>query len=394
MKGKFSFWLAIVLVVLLVGFFIYKYISSNYLVVPEIKLKGDNPLYVDVNKEFKDPGYQAFIKDKEITDNVKVSGEVNIKKIGEYSLKYSVTNLKGKKKVTIDRKVIVKDSVKPKITLKGGNAVSAQFGQTFSDPGYKATDNLDGNITSNVKVSGQVNTEVLGSYELTYEVTDSSTNKAVVKRTVNVVDTLGPTITLKGYNPLTIPLKSAYKDPGYTAIDNLDGDVTNKVAISGSVNGNVAGVYYVTYSVTDSKGNYNYVVRTVYVGTEKERNANTYVEVSIDSQYIWFYKNGKLLTSSSIVSGTRNKNDTPRGNFRILSKNQGIYLTGPDYKSYVNYWMKITESQVGLHDALWRSAFGGNIYLTNGSHGCINLPYGVAQTIYNNAPVGTLVKVY
>ena len=117
--------------------------------------------------------------------------------------------------------------------------------------------------------------------------------------------------------------------------------------------------------------------------------------VSIDKQKLWYYKNGKLKLTSSVVTGMKNSWDTITGTFRIRNKARNTYLVGADYRSFVNYWMLVDYgTQIGLHDATWRSSFGGSIYKYNGSHGCVNLPYGVARTIYNSASVGTLVLIY
>lgn len=120
----------------------------------------------------------------------------------------------------------------------------------------------------------------------------------------------------------------------------------------------------------------------------------TYIFVSIKNQKMWYYKYGKLKLSSKVVTGNKGNHDTPKGTFKIQSKARNIYLIGDDYKSWVNYWMLINPKfQIGLHDATWRSTFGGTIYKWNGSHGCVNLPYKTAQKIYNTVPVGTKVIV-
>ncbi len=131
---------------------------------------------------------------------------------------------------------------------------------------------------------------------------------------------------------------------------------------------------------------FNYIAK--FVPTK-----GTVVEVSISKQKIWYYKNGVLKHSADVVTGTRGIHNTPTGTFKIRSKARGVYLVGADYRSYVNFWMPIY-ADIGLHDATWRSRFGGSIYTYNGSHGCINLPYNTAKWIYNNVPTGTTVKVY
>lgn len=120
----------------------------------------------------------------------------------------------------------------------------------------------------------------------------------------------------------------------------------------------------------------------------------TYVEVNLSSQHLWFYKNGERLVSTSLVSGKVAENMcTPTGIYSIYAKSAGAYLTGADYRTYVNYWMPFHYGY-GLHDATWRGSFGGDIYLYSGSHGCVNLPLSAAATIFNNAPVGTKVILY
>ena len=120
----------------------------------------------------------------------------------------------------------------------------------------------------------------------------------------------------------------------------------------------------------------------------------TYVEVNLTSQHLYFYKNGSLVLESDFVSGcVAEGHATPTGVFTIKSKETNRYLTGDDYRSWVYYWMPFNGG-IGFHDATWRSYFGGSIYLQNGSHGCINLPYSAARTLYNNISVGTYVVVY
>ncbi|MGL4875618.1 MAG: L,D-transpeptidase family protein [Clostridium sp.] len=111
---------------------------------------------------------------------------------------------------------------------------------------------------------------------------------------------------------------------------------------------------------------------------------NSYVEISLTNQYIWYYKDGKLLTEGKIVTGNLNRGwGTPAGVYKLTYKELDTVLRGEDYATPVKFWMPFNGG-IGLHDATWRGEFGGNIYVSNGSHGCVNLPYNVAQTIYNN----------
>lgn len=125
---------------------------------------------------------------------------------------------------------------------------------------------------------------------------------------------------------------------------------------------------------------------------------DTYVEVSIDKQHLWYYKDGELFLETDVVTGlTNGKRDTPKGVFCIWSREKdrilGSYAV-QGYESHVDYWMPIDWTGVGLHDASWRSSFGGNIYKTNGSHGCINMPSNMAAQLFENCVTGTPVIVY
>lgn len=120
----------------------------------------------------------------------------------------------------------------------------------------------------------------------------------------------------------------------------------------------------------------------------------TYIEINISEQKLWYYNSGNLILESDIVTGnTSNGNSTPNGAYYLKYKERNATLNGPGYSTSVRYWMPFNAG-IGMHDASWRSSFGGNIYKTNGSHGCINLPFNSAQTIFNNINDGTIVICY
>ena len=121
----------------------------------------------------------------------------------------------------------------------------------------------------------------------------------------------------------------------------------------------------------------------------------TYVDVDIDKQIVTYFYLGKLEWQSYCVTGTTNgERDTPTGTFWIKVKVPGKRLKGPTWNCWVNRWMRFTDTAVGFHDATWRSNFGGQIYKTNGSHGCVNLPKSAACTLYDYVKVGTTVIVH
>lgn len=142
----------------------------------------------------------------------------------------------------------------------------------------------------------------------------------------------------------------------------------------------------------------NYTGDVIYSQTAASHDGNdygnTYVEINLTAQHLWFYKNGSLIVQSDFVSGDVAKGHrTPTGAYRVAYKQKDAVLKGDDYESPVSFWMPFNGG-VGMHDASWRSTFGGSIYLQNGSHGCINLPYSAAQAIYNNIRSGDPVLVY
>lgn len=121
---------------------------------------------------------------------------------------------------------------------------------------------------------------------------------------------------------------------------------------------------------------------------------NTYVEINLTAQHLFLYKNGEKILESDFVSGNSSRGyDTPAGTYSITYKQRDATLTGENYQTPVSYWMPFNRN-IGMHDASWRASFGGNIYKTNGSHGCVNLPPSIAKTIYENIEKGTAVICY
>ncbi|NME83345.1 peptidoglycan binding domain-containing protein [Clostridium sp. SM-530-WT-3G] len=121
---------------------------------------------------------------------------------------------------------------------------------------------------------------------------------------------------------------------------------------------------------------------------------NTYVEIDMTQQHLWYYKDGALVADGDVVTGNKALNhSTPVGTYRITYKEKNATLKGEDYESKVTYWMPFN-GNIGVHDAIWRDKFGGQIYLTNGSHGCVNAPYALAEKIFNNIEAGIPVICY
>lgn len=128
---------------------------------------------------------------------------------------------------------------------------------------------------------------------------------------------------------------------------------------------------------------------------------STYVEVDMTNQHVYFYKNGELIVDSDCVTGKMtSERMTPAGIYSLKYKEKDRTLRGQqqadgsyEYESFVNFWMPFNGG-VGMHDATWRSSFGGSIYINSGSHGCVNLPYSKAKAIYENIETGTPIICY
>ncbi len=127
---------------------------------------------------------------------------------------------------------------------------------------------------------------------------------------------------------------------------------------------------------------------------DKNDIGSTYVEIDMTKQHLWVYKNGSLIVHGDVVTGNVSSNhSTPEGIYRLKYKQTNTILRGQGYSSPVDFWMPFNGG-IGIHNASWRSEFGGNIYKTNGSHGCINAPYYLAKTIFNNIEEGNPIVCY
>ena len=227
---------------------------------PIITLTGDNPQTIHFGMAYTEHGATATdLVDGDLTGSIVIdSSAVNINRVGDYSVTYDVTDTAGNAAEQKTRTVRVIDTGKPIITLTGDNPQTIHFGMAYTELNATATDLVDGELTGNIVIdSSAVNTNAVGQYTVTYDVTDTAGNAAEQKtRTVMVIDTGKPIITLTGDNPQTIHFGMAYTELNATATDAVDGDLTGNIVIdSSAVNTDRVGDYSVTYDVTDTAGN-------------------------------------------------------------------------------------------------------------------------------------------
>jgi len=186
------------------------------------------------------------------TNSTLVLTDVNGSWTGQYRL--VVSNDWGS--VTTNAATFTVATDAPLITLEGNASVTHEGGTSYSDPGATALDALNGNLTAVIVVTGSVDENQTGQNQLKYNVSDAGGNAALEKvRTVTVVDTIAPVITLVGDANVSHGLNTAWSDPGATATDSLDGNLSAQVSISGTVDVNQTGANVLTYIVSDAAGN-------------------------------------------------------------------------------------------------------------------------------------------
>ena len=177
---------------------------------------------------------------------------------GEYIVTLKATNVAGASD-TFESLIVISDVGAPVITLLGDTTMNIMIGEPFTDPGYTAVDDADGDLTANIVVGGDVvDVNTAGTYIITYNVSDAAGNAATQRtRTVIVAaDTVAPVITLLGNATMNIMVGDTFTDPGATATDDVDGDITASIVVAGDVvDVNTAATYTITYNVSDAAGN-------------------------------------------------------------------------------------------------------------------------------------------
>lgn len=253
--------------------------TSNVTIVdttaPVISLIGPSNIYVLKDSVYTDPGAEANdLVDLVLTSSLVVTtNNVDTATLGVYSYTYSVTDTSGNTSTSTRTVNVVDalpvDTTAPVITMLGANPTYVIVGTTYVDAGVTALDDVDQVLTGSIVVTSNVVTSTIGSYTVSYDVSDSAGNVATtLTRVVNVVasipvDTTAPVITITGANPIYVLLNSTYVDPGATALDDVDQVLT--VTTNSNVDTSVLGVYTVTYDVSDTAGNASTATRTVNV---------------------------------------------------------------------------------------------------------------------------------
>jgi len=230
---------------------------------------GDPEPVLEVGQPYEEHGAEVmlqgtlFLKEgiRPEHASVTITGAVDSSVLGKQQVIYEARWLFLRKEAV--RQVHVVDTQPPMILLTEDAEDTLIPGVVYEEAGYVAVDNVDGDITHRV-----IRTEHMG--QITYAVTDSSGNPAYAQREVPFLDPVPPEIRLTDGEDYAIPIGKPYREPGFQAEDNVDGDLTDRVAVEGSVNCFQPGIYPITYTVTDSYENTTTVTRNVRV-TAAER---------------------------------------------------------------------------------------------------------------------------
>ncbi len=235
-----------------------RYIGSNTVTIA-VTPAGEREFTLEYGSVYGELGAVAIYSDSRgntAPAEVTVRGTVDTHTVGTYTVAYIASY--GDHIGTAYRYVHIVDTQEPTITLTADPDYYTLPGHIYAEEGFTATDDYDGDITA--RVQRKETPEAV-----TYTVSDSSGNTTTVTRPIVYSDPIPPQIQLSGGAEVTMLAGREFYEPGYTATDNCDGDLTGKVTVSHNVDALHPGTYSVTYSVTDAFGNTASVTRTVHV---------------------------------------------------------------------------------------------------------------------------------
>lgn len=260
-EKKWKILLIVLSTILLLALAVVGWLWVDNVFTLDILVNGGQDVVFEYGETYEDPKVEAWFYGthfyrEPVSVPVSKTGTVDPEIVGQYQLSYRAV-FKGHEKVqTITVHVV--DSKAPMITLKENPDRYTLPNHPYEEEGFTATDNYDGDITDRVQ-----RTEKDGV--VTYTVSDSSGNAVTVNRNIRYNDPTPPVLTLKGDLKLVVQGGTAYQEPGYEATDNCDGDITDKVEVTGELDMERAGVYTLTYTVKDSFGNTVSAARRVTV---------------------------------------------------------------------------------------------------------------------------------
>lgn len=327
-------------------------VSIIYNTFPRLQLNGSKNIEISYRDEYEEPGVIVKNATGNYMSKIKIDSNIDTNIIGNYYVDYSLKI--GGKTLHVRRNVKVIDDIPPVIKLKGDQITEISINSEYKEPGFTAIDEYDGDVTDKVEIIGEVNTENYGEYVITYKVHDNSNNINQVNRIVKVIDEEPPTIQCQN----NYSVFRSGNIIGCKAIDNFDGDITNKIKIIGNYDVDTKGIYKVTYTVSDEAGN----------ETVKEHKLVTYNEKEEPKAYITFYDISntteeilEILEKQQIKATFFISKQTKEQNYNYLNEiieteneigitdvnNQNIYKDLNTFTSYFKEMQKIIKEKTG-----------------------------------------------
>ena len=381
------------------------------------KLEGSNPVVLSIDESYEEPGYilESCRRNNctKIDDSVTLTSNLDSKTIGVYTINYEYKH--NDKKYNLTRTIRVKDNIPPELNLKGKESVFLCPNKEYTEEGYKAKDNYDGDLTNQVEVERKED-------KIVYRIVDSSGNEVTKERKLLKNNPTKPTIKLKGSSKITVIRGKAYNEPGYTASEACGVDLTSKVEVSGKVDTNTNNTYTISYKVKDNYGNETTEKRTVVVTEQikytsfnttdkneykseltkyiKQKNYNIYVGYyNLKTGDSYYYRPSTVLFGASLVKTV-----------------DALYIyekTNPDSATITKVKKAISRSDNAAHLALvkqigrdklktYGQSLGAKHFLTS----TVNLYYGETSVydqiaiwkhlyqVINNNPKGNELKSF
>lgn len=329
---------------------------------------------------------------KSTLNNLKAVTKENITEPESAKIEFNDGEYKIKEEVYGDK--INTNSLNTKVSeaiLRGDKSLNLDSSECYEIPKFKATDDKVKNALDTIKKYAL--TEIKYQFGNDSETVKSETirNWLSVDEDFNVI--VDSSKVKKYLNTLSANYNTYGKTRNFTTASG------KSVSVVGGNYGWLINISKEIESITEAiKGGQPINREPIYTQTAASHSGNdignTYVEVNLTAQHIWFYKNGSLIVESDVVTGNVAQNTiTPAGTYKLNYKERDKVLVGQDYNTKVSYWMPFNGG-IGLHDAWWRDAFGGNIYMDRGSHGCVNIPPEAAGKIFENIEAGTAIVCY
>lgn len=244
-------------------------ISIIYTTVPRLELNGVQNMTISYREIYEEPGVILKNANVKYLNKLKIEDNIEQQKIGTYHVDYTLKL--GARTLRRRRNIKIIDDISPIIKLDGDQIMEISINKEYIEPGYKAIDEYDGDITEKVEVNGKVDTTNYGEYIIKYKVKDNNNNQTEINRIVKVIDEEKPKIICESdYSAFAQNTETVI---GCKAMDNFDGDITGKIKVLGNYDTKTPGTYNIQYTVEDETGNKTSINHNIIIYEETKRTA-------------------------------------------------------------------------------------------------------------------------